>query len=230
MSLEKVKLARIFSIVEYGNLRFLILDCPSQDNLPNYLTEFQARNVFDVVRVCQPTYDKNYFSQHGIQVHDFFFKDGGIPPDEILESFLKLCRERFGNFARETNDPTGNMIAVHCVAGLGRAPVLVAVALIEAGLTPLDAVDYVRKRRRGAFNSVQLQFLVDNYKKKSTGSWKNMGEAARALFSKRGSPPPTSNDSVKEGFRIRSDSTSSEKSETSPRLEAIRGSLSKVFS
>lgn len=61
-----------------------------------------------------------------------------------------------------TNDTP--CIAVHCVAGLGRAPVLVAVALIENGMSPLDAIEYIRRRRRGAFNSRQIQY-VDGYKK-----------------------------------------------------------------
>lgn len=60
-------------------------------------------------------------------------------------------------------------IAVHCVAGLGRAPVLVAVALIEAGLSPLDAIELIRRRRRGAFNSRQIAY-VDSYKKQSKAS------------------------------------------------------------
>jgi len=51
-------------------------------------------------------------------------------------------------------------VAIHCVAGLGRAPVLVAIALIEfLGMEPLDAVTYIRKRRRGAINATQLKFL-----------------------------------------------------------------------
>lgn len=55
------------------------------------------------------------------------------------------------------------VIAVHCVAGLGRAPVLVAVALMEAGMPPLDVIDFIRKRRRGAFNSKQLKY-IQSYK------------------------------------------------------------------
>jgi protein tyrosine phosphatase type 4A len=51
-------------------------------------------------------------------------------------------------------------IALHCVAGLGRAPLLVAIALIESGMSPLKAIEYVRKRRQGAFNSKQLQYLL----------------------------------------------------------------------
>lgn len=56
-------------------------------------------------------------------------------------------------------------IAVHCVAGLGRAPVLVAVGLIELGMKGLDAVEFIRKQRKSAFNSRQIEF-VTNYKKR----------------------------------------------------------------
>jgi protein tyrosine phosphatase type 4A len=52
---------------------------------------------------------------------------------------------------------------VHCVAGLGRAPALVAIALIELGMQPLDAVEYIRSKRRGAFNKPQINYL-DAYK------------------------------------------------------------------
>ena len=52
-------------------------------------------------------------------------------------------------------------IAVHCVAGLGRAPMLVAVALMEAGYDAELAVEHIRKARRGAINTRQLNFLYE---------------------------------------------------------------------
>eukprot|EP00667_Euglena_gracilis_P020031 EG_transcript_21561 len=51
-------------------------------------------------------------------------------------------------------------IAVHCQAGLGRAPALVAIALMErGGMEPLDAIMYIRERRKGAFNAKQMAYL-----------------------------------------------------------------------
>ena len=44
-----------------------------------------------------------------------------------------------------------------------RAPVLVALALIESGMKYEDAVQFIRKRRRGAINSKQLEYL-EKYK------------------------------------------------------------------
>ena len=40
-----------------------------------------------------------------------------------------------------------------------RAPVLVAIALIEYGLDPINAVEHIRKFRRGAINLRQLKYL-----------------------------------------------------------------------
>ncbi len=45
---------------------------------------------------------------------------------------------------------------------LNRSPVLVAMALREAGMSRQESIDFVRSRRRGSFNIRQLEFL-QNY-------------------------------------------------------------------
>ncbi|XP_053322141.1 protein tyrosine phosphatase type IVA 3 isoform X2 [Spea bombifrons] len=42
---------------------------------------------------------------------------------------------------------------------VGRAPVLVALALIESGMKYEDAIQFIRQKRRGAINSKQLTYL-----------------------------------------------------------------------
>jgi len=63
------------------------------------------------------------------------YDDGGAPPTEIINKWLDVVATTFHN-APDRSGPNGSdgpTIAVHCVAGLGRAPVLVAIALIEYG-------------------------------------------------------------------------------------------------
>ncbi|CAB1320634.1 unnamed protein product [Coregonus sp. 'balchen'] len=83
---------------------------------------------------------------------DWPFDDGAPPPTQIVDDWLNLLKTKF-------RDEPGCCIAVHCVAGLGRAPVLVALALIETGMKYEDAVQFIRQKRRGAFNSKQLLYL-----------------------------------------------------------------------
>uniref|UniRef100_A0A5F9D6C9 Protein tyrosine phosphatase type IVA 3 n=1 Tax=Oryctolagus cuniculus TaxID=9986 RepID=A0A5F9D6C9_RABIT len=105
-----------------------------------------------VVRVCEVTYDKAPLEKDGITVVDWPFDDGAPPPGKVVDDWLSLLKAKF------CDDP-GSCVAVHCVAGLGRAPVLVALALLESGMKYEDAVQFIRQKRRGAINSKQLTYL-----------------------------------------------------------------------
>nr|XP_034346278.1 protein tyrosine phosphatase type IVA 2-like isoform X3 [Arvicanthis niloticus] len=89
---------------------------------------------------------------------DLPYDDGAPPPDEIVDNWLGLLKNKF-------REEPGSCVAVHCMAGLGRAPVLVALALIECGMKNEDAVHFIRQKRRGAFNTKQLLFL-EHYRPK----------------------------------------------------------------
>lgn len=126
------------------------MDRPTEINLPNYLHELKKAGVTDIVRICEPTYSAGEVEKQGISMHELPFADGQSPPAEVIESWMKITKSMMNK---------KGCVAVHCVAGLGRAPVLVAVALINGGLPAVDAVAYIRKERRGAINAPQLKFL-----------------------------------------------------------------------
>lgn len=150
-SLQQLTVMNTPSYLELNQLRFLILDAPHNSNLAAYITELKKHNVTDVVRTCSLTYDESILVDHGFRLHRLMFDDGGPPSDMILEKWLEIvhdCSRR------------GTTVAVHCLAGLGRAPVLVVVALIEHGIKNLEAVEFVRAHRRGAINKKQLEYLM----------------------------------------------------------------------
>lgn len=141
-------------------LRFVIMDLPNESNLPTYVEHLKKKSVKYVVRACESSYATNLLEDVGIQVVDLPFPDGHPPPAEFVAQWLSIVEETFEKQSKDA-------IAVHCIAGLGRAPVLVAIALVESGMAPHEAIELIRKKRRGAINSRQLEF-IKNYQR--TGS------------------------------------------------------------
>lgn len=81
------------------------------------------------MRVCDGQYDTTEFVKVGIKVEDLVFADGGFPTTDAIEQWITIVKKHFLEY------PKG-ALAVHCRSGLGRSPVLVAIALMEAGMKP----------------------------------------------------------------------------------------------
>ncbi|XP_033640205.1 protein tyrosine phosphatase type IVA 1-like [Asterias rubens] len=138
--------------ITYKHTRFLIIHNPDKNGLDHFIKELKKRDIIEVVRVCNPTYETKLLEDEGIEVLDWAFDDGGVPSNDIIDKWLDVLKKRF-------TDTPGSCVAVHCVAGLGRAPLMVAVALMETGMGYEDAVTFIREKRRGAINAKQLVFL-----------------------------------------------------------------------
>jgi protein tyrosine phosphatase type 4A len=152
------------TLIEVPKMKFLIMDAPRQSNLHLYIKEMRKHGVTEVTRVCEPTYQGAELQTAGINLNDMEYPDGHSPPNDIIETWLQLVDKTF--FSNTTPGTENKVcIAVHCVAGLGRAPVMVALALIEfANMDPVEAVSLIRRHRRGAINEKQLLYL-EGYKR-----------------------------------------------------------------
>mmetsp|Transcript_23037 Transcript_23037/g.32174 ORF Transcript_23037/g.32174 Transcript_23037/m.32174 type:complete len:202 (-) Transcript_23037:157-762(-) len=157
------------TLISVSPMKFLIMDAPRQSNLHLYIKEMRNHGVTEVVRVCEPTYLPGELNSAGIGLHDMAYEDGHSPPKNLIEQWLSLVDQTFYSPGKIDNAA----IAVHCIAGLGRAPVMVALALIEfANMDPVEAVTLIRRQRRGAINEKQLIYLEGyrkQYKKKAGG-------------------------------------------------------------
>lgn len=149
------------SILVTSGRTFIIMDAPTDQNLGAYISDLKTHKVGAVVRACEPSYSIEPLTKAGIDVKDLAYDDGAPPPQTIVGKWLEVVLEQTSK---------SNSIAVHCVAGLGRAPVLVAIALIESGMEAMDAVEFIRKRRRGAINQRQLKFLMSYTPRSGGGS------------------------------------------------------------
>jgi protein tyrosine phosphatase type 4A len=137
--------------LRYKHLRFLITNSPADENLQSFIEACLKYGVTALVRVSEKTYDSKSIEAAGIKFYSLEYPDGSAPDSIVRDKWLNIVKE----------NKTG-CIAVHCVHGLGRSPVLVAMALREAGMNRQESIDFVRSRRRGSFNVRQLEFL-QNY-------------------------------------------------------------------
>lgn len=146
--------------IEFKNMRFLITEQPHDSTIHNYITILKEHNVTHLVCATDPTYKTDDLAQSGVTFTELAFSDGSPPSPEIVEKWLSLVKKEF-----QDGEVSETCVGVHCVTGLGRAPVLVAVALVELGMKYEDAIELIRKKRRGAINSRQLEFLA-KYKRR----------------------------------------------------------------
>uniref|UniRef100_A0A0K0FZ29 protein-tyrosine-phosphatase n=1 Tax=Strongyloides venezuelensis TaxID=75913 RepID=A0A0K0FZ29_STRVS len=165
------------SLIQYGRMNFLITDRPNEQNMETFIKELEYYRAKIIVRVCEQTYPTFPLTSHGISVINWEYPDGSPPPLSVINKWIELVKKTFKHHNstlqvdEQKNDYKNNeilspCIAIHCVAGLGRAPVLVAIALMEAGVGYDETILTIRQKRRGAFNQRQLDFLKSY---KSTG-------------------------------------------------------------
>ncbi|KAI7691004.1 Protein tyrosine phosphatase type IVA 3 [Sarcoptes scabiei] len=197
------------SLIKYRNLRFLITDKPTDATLNQYVERRNVTDVVRVcestyssqrlenagIKCHDWAFDDgtpppSKIIEHWLSLIIDRFKD--LPQCSKSDSNRKASTfhntaPSSSNSANDDDDGSSSnnvnqipCIAVHCVAGLGRAPVLVAIALIEAGLKYEDAVEMIRAARRGAINAKQLDYLSE-YKPKKVLIF-NKGSSSKRKF------------------------------------------------
>lgn len=143
-------------LIEHGKFQIIIMEAPQENNVPVFIQKLKSCGVTDIVRTCEATYTQERFEMEGIRVHELTYPDGGAPPEEVITVWKNLIKSKY----RPKDPKDYGVVAVHCAAGLGRAPLLAAIALIEmTGMDFMDAVEKIRDKQKGAINAKQLKYL-----------------------------------------------------------------------
>lgn len=121
-----------------------------QHTPPEYVGEFLRRGVSTVIRLNQPdTYDKCIFTDAGIDHIDLEFADCTTPSAAIVERFLDIV------------DAAKGIVAIHCLAGLGRTGTLIALHMMKHdGFPAREAIGTVRLMRPGSIIGPQQMYLL----------------------------------------------------------------------
>ena len=125
------------------------MSSPDDLNLRKCIRDLKEHNVKMLVAACEKNYDVDLLTNNSIDVVDFVFDDGELPDKILIKKWIEKIDEFFdekidkqptieeAKSGEDKNARKGKKrIAVHCVAGLGRAPLLVAIALVHKGCKP----------------------------------------------------------------------------------------------
>jgi hypothetical protein len=104
-----------------------------------------------------------------LTVDDFFSQSksfqsttqlGSPTNQEKSGSHLGAVHKFSGTDSQKHDDPF-TRIGVHCVAGLGRAPFFVSMALVNNGCSAINAIELIRKNRPGSLNITQANYILN---------------------------------------------------------------------
>ena len=131
---------------------------PSSSKVPSgtlhasdYTEVFRSLKITTIIRLNSSQYHSDVYTQAGFYHHDLVFPDCSLPPDSLVDAFLRIAEARQG------------AIAVHCMAGLGRTGTMVGLYLMKhLGFSANEAMGWLRIARPGSVIGPQQQYLKDN--------------------------------------------------------------------
>lgn len=174
ISNKKYQQIHMHFITSKSGFRYCITQSPDPNNLQTYKDLLLKNGVKTLVKLCEDNkYDAEYLIHSGINVIDIPLQDGTTPSKDVIIQWLQIIKQEIKS--------KNNIIAVHCVSGLGRAPLFACIGLILLDNTdPLDAIMLVRKTIKLALNAPQIKFLETihhtiNYTGGSTSFFKRCG-------------------------------------------------------
>lgn len=63
------------------------------------LQELKKHDVSTVVRVCEPSYKIDELKTQGIVVRDLAFEDGTFPPQNVVDEWFEILRQKYVSFS-----------------------------------------------------------------------------------------------------------------------------------
>jgi len=139
-----------FYVINVGQLYFVITSSPTNSNIGKFISYITLNDITNMVCACKEIEYNQTIINSVCTVTNLPFDDGSCPDDIQIRDYLNII-----------NNSRNKKFIIHCKAGLGRAPLLAAIAVIICEKKdPYDTIESIRKIIKNCFNNKQIIFLT----------------------------------------------------------------------
>jgi protein tyrosine phosphatase type 4A len=143
-------------IIDTAQIQFIMTECPTLQQIHDFILLLKYHNVNYLLRINKDLYDTNLILQEipNLIIKNLYFPDGEFPNIDVINEYIEFKKECC----------IYPIIAIHCVASLGRSPCIIALEMINQKMFNDDRfaiIDYIRNKRKGAFNNKQLKWILE---------------------------------------------------------------------
>ena len=76
--------------INWGNLKFLIMSAPDNENMNRILKDLRSNHVKVLICTCEKHYDETLIKEQGIEFIEMQFNDGQMAPNDIIEKLMEI--------------------------------------------------------------------------------------------------------------------------------------------
>ena len=98
-----------------------------------------------------------FLDEFGFHYHHIPMADFSPPTPEQIDEFVGSV---------EAARASGQRVAVHCLAGLGRTGTMIACYLVHQGHTAREAIEEIRRLRPGSVETVTQEAAIGEYERR----------------------------------------------------------------
>lgn len=138
--------------IKANRITYYVSPSPDSSNVKHYKDLLLKKGIKIVVRLCEKKYDDDFLKHHGIVVIDMPIPDGKCPTPDYVKKWTKIITDKKKN---------NESIAIHCLSGLGRSPLMICIGLIKIDkIEPSESILQMRQIIKKSLNTNQINFLL----------------------------------------------------------------------
>jgi atypical dual specificity phosphatase len=129
-----------------------VMPAPGRDrSLGQDAVFLEQEGIQVLVSLTEEAPDARVLNSHGIEQRHFPIEDFAPPTMQQMNEFTSLVEDAVEN---------GQLVAVHCTAGLGRSGTMAAAYLVAKGHPADEAIRMVRRARPGSIENIAQEEAV----------------------------------------------------------------------